>query len=79
MKRPDINITPSERAGRIALGGAAAVVGLVLLVSASGALAVVLLALLVLAGLDLVVTGALGHCPLYAKLHHVPRSLRRTA
>jgi hypothetical protein len=77
MKRPEINITPSERAGRIALGGAAAVAGVVLLLSASGVLAVVLLTLLVLAGLDLAVTGALGHCPLYAKLGHVPRSLRR--
>jgi hypothetical protein len=32
---------------------------------------------LVLAGLDLVVTGALGHCPLYQKLGYVPQSLRR--
>jgi hypothetical protein len=76
MHRPTVNITPAERAGRIVLGGAAAIAGLVLLASASGALAVVLLVLLVLAGLDLVVTGALGHCPLYAKLGHVPRTLR---
>ena len=76
MRRPQINITPLERAGRILIGGAAAIIGLVLLVSASGALAAVLLTLLVLAGLDLVVTGALGHCPLYAKLGHVPKSLR---
>ena len=34
--------------------------------------------LLVAAGLDLVVTGALGHCPLYQRLGHVPASLRRT-
>jgi Protein of unknown function (DUF2892) len=34
---------------------------------------------LALAGLDLVVTGALGHCPLYHKLGRVPQSLRRTA
>ena len=33
--------------------------------------------LLVLAGLDLVVTGALGHCPLYAELGRLPPSLRR--
>jgi hypothetical protein len=79
MKRPEINITPSERAGRILLGGAGAIVGLVLLAAASGALAIVLLALLVLAGLDLVVTGALGHCPLYHKLAHMPPSLRRPA
>jgi hypothetical protein len=79
MKRPEINITPSERAGRILLGGAGAIVGLVLLASASGVLAIVLSALLVLAGLDLVVTGALGHCPLYHKLGHMSPSLRRPA
>ena len=79
MKRPEINITPPERGGRIVLGGAAAITGVLMLASASGALAVVLLALLVLAGLDLVVTGTLGHCSLYARLGHVPRSLRRPA
>ena len=76
MRRPEINIAPLERGGRIFLGGAAAIVGVLLLASSSGALAVVLL---VLAGLDLVVTGALGHCPLYAKLGHVPRSVGRPA
>jgi hypothetical protein len=79
MKRPEINITPSERAGRILIGGTGAIAGLVLLASASGALAIVLLSLLVLAGLDLVVTGALGHCPLYHKLGHMSPSLRRPA
>lgn len=78
MRRPELNIIPLERAGRIALGGAAAIAGLVLLSSAGSALAVMLEALLVLAGLDLVVTGAVGHCPLYHKLGHMPRSLRRT-
>lgn len=77
MKRPEINITPIERAGRIAMGGAAAIVGVVLLASAGGVLAIVLETLLVLAGLDLVVTGALGHCPLYRKLGYVPSSLTR--
>ena len=76
MKRPEINITPKERAGRILIGGAAAIAGLALLVSAGSLLAAVLEVLLVLAGLDLVVTGALGHCPLYRKLGHVPSSLR---
>ena len=47
-----------------------------LLGGAASTLAVVLELLLVLAGLDLVVTGALGHCPLYAKLGHVPASLK---
>ena len=78
MRRPEVNIIPLARAGRIALGGAAAIAGLVLLSSGGSGLAVVLEALLVLAGLDLVVTGALGHCPLYHKLGHMPRSLRRT-
>ena len=31
---------------------------------------------LVLTGLDLVVTGALSHCPQYRKLGYVPPSLR---
>lgn len=76
MRRPTINITPAERFGRIAVGLAGVIGGVVLLGSASGAGVVVLEIVLVLAGLDLVVTGALGHCPLYKKLGHVPGSLR---
>ena len=79
MRRLPVNITPIERVGRVVTGAAAAIAGLVLLASAGGALAVVLEVLLVLAGLDLVVTGALGHCPLYRKLGHVPPLLRRQA
>ena len=71
-----VNITPTERVGRVVIGAAAAIVGVVLLLSAGSVLAVVLELLLVAAGLDLVVTGALGHCPLYKKLGHVPASLR---
>ena len=71
-----VNITLTERVARIVVGGAGALTGAVLLASASGAPAVVLELLLVVAGLDLVVTGALGHCPLYAKLGHVPASLK---
>ena len=74
--RWSINITPAERAARIIIGGFGAVVGTVLLVGATSTLAVALELLLVLAGLDLVVTGALGHCPLYARLGHVPTSLK---
>ena len=73
-----VNITPIERVGRIMLGLAAILAGAVLLASAGSALVVVLELLLVAAGLDLAVTGALGHCPLYQKLGHVPRSLRGT-
>ena len=79
MKRPVVNITPLERAGRVLIGSVGAVGGLLLLASAGSVGVVVLEILLVLAGLDLVVTGALGHCPLYAKLGHTPRTLRRPA
>ena len=74
--RWSINITPAERAARIIVGGAGAVVAIVLLGGATSTLAIALELLLVLAGLDLVVTGALGHCPLYARLGHVPTSLK---
>ena len=77
FRRPSVNITGTERAGRILIGLAAVVAAAVLLASAGSVLAVVLEVLLLAAGLDMVVTGALGHCPLYAKLGHVPASLRR--
>ncbi len=73
-----VNITPTGRLGRIAVGLAAIIAGIVLLTSAGPAVAVVLELLLVAAGLDLAVTGALGHCPLYAKLGYLPKSLRST-
>ena len=76
MRRPQVNITPAERIGRIVLGGATAIVGVLLLASAASTVLAILEVLLILAGLDLVVTGALGHCPLYKKLGHTPRSLR---
>lgn len=72
-----VNITPTERAGRVVLGIAAVIAGVLLLTSAGSALAVVLELLLVAAGLDLAITGALGHCPLYAKLGYTPESLRK--
>ena len=78
-RRLNVNITLLERAGRALVGAIGAVGGTLLLVSASGALAIVLEGLLVLAGLDLVITGALGHCPLYRKLGYVPPSLRGPA
>jgi hypothetical protein len=73
------NSAVAERLGRIAVGLASIVAGTVLLTGAGAALAVVLEALLVAAGLDLAVTGALGHCPLYAKLGYLPKSLRRAS
>ncbi len=79
MKRPAVNITLAERLGRVLVGLVGVVGGVVLLASASGPLLVALEVLLVLAGLDLIVTGALGHCPLYRRLGYVPPSLRRPA
>jgi hypothetical protein len=79
MKRPVVNISASGRVGRVLIGVVAAIGGLLPLASATSAGVGILEVLLVLAGLDLVVTGALGHCPLYAKLGHVPTSLRRPA
>ena len=74
--RPAVNITPVERICRILLGALGVAAGVILLTSRGGALAITLEVLLVFAGLDLVITGALGHCPLYQKLNHVPASLR---
>ena len=71
-----VNISPAERAARILIGVVGIIAGVVLLTGAASALAVVLEVLLVVAGLDLLVTGATGHCPLYHKLGHVPASLR---
>lgn len=76
MKRPAINITPLERVGRVLLGAAGVIVGILGLASAGSAATIVLTGLLALFGLDLVVTGALGHCPLYRKLGYTPPSLR---
>jgi hypothetical protein len=71
-----VNITPAERIARVVLGTLAAMTGVILLLDATSSIAVVLEGLLVLAGLDFLVTGALGHCPLYAKLGHMPASLK---
>ncbi len=76
LRRPSVNITPPERVGRILVGGVGVVFGVLFLVGTSAAWVGVLALLLVVAGADLVVTGALGHCPLYAKLGHMPASLR---
>ena len=73
-----VNITPAERIGRVLLGAAAIVAAVVLLTGAGSVVAVVLELLLAAAGLDLVVTGALGHCPLYQWLGHAPKSGARS-
>ena len=72
---PKINLTRTERVARVVVGAAGIVGGVLLLAGAHAAVAVVFEVLLVLAGLDLLVTGARGHCPLYAKLGYLPASL----
>jgi len=74
--RWSVNITPVERVARILVGLTGALAGAYLLAGAGSTVLGVLEVLLILAGLDLVVTGATGHCPLYKKLGHVPASLR---
>ena len=75
-RRLSVNITPAERVGRIVLGSAAIVAALIFMAGGGSVLAVALEVLLAAAGADLVITGAVGHCPLYQKLGHVPRSMR---
>ncbi len=72
-----VNISVIERAGRVVVGLGAMIAGILLITGTGTVVALVLEALLVLAGLDLVVTGLTGHCPLYQKLGHVPTSPRR--
>ena len=72
----NVNITRVERIGRVVVGLTAVVGAAVLLRSSDGALAVVLLVLMALAGVDLVVTGVTGHCPLYQKLGRITVSAR---
>lgn len=67
-----VNITPLERTARIVLGLAVVLGSALLMRDAGPGLVVALEVLLVLAGLDLIVTGATGHCPLYQKLGHLP-------
>lgn len=76
QRRFSLNITPAERIGRVGLGGAATLAGIVLIAGAGSTIVVILAAVLAVAGLDLVVTGATGHCPLYQKIGFVPRSMR---
>jgi uncharacterized membrane protein HdeD (DUF308 family) len=73
-----VNIGPQERVARIVVGLVGVVVGIVVLTGSPGAVVAVLAVLLGVAGLDLVVTGVLGRCPLYARLGHVPASVRRS-
>ena len=72
---PEVNISARERFGRVVVGMVAIVAGVVLLISATSLVIATLEVLLVASGLDLAITGAIGHCPLYQRLGHVPKSL----
>jgi hypothetical protein len=61
------NLGPVERVLRIVGGGLLAVVAAILWSSSSGVAAVAWVGLALL-GLDFVVTGVRGYCPLYARL-----------
>ncbi len=71
------NLTLTERVARIAVGGLGAAGAIAWLVLVPTVLVAVGALLLVAAGIDLVVTGARGYCPLYAWLAR--RSARRLA
>lgn len=66
-----VNLVATQRAARILLGLATAAAGIVLLSRAGSAVAVVFESLATTIGVDLVVTGAIGHCPLYAELRRI--------
>lgn len=71
-----VNISILERSGRVVVGLGAMVAGILLITGSGTMIVLVLDALLVLVGLDLVVTGLTGHCPVYQKMGHVPTTLR---
>lgn len=73
-----VNLTSGERVGRVVLGLIGVGGGILMLAASPTVLAGALEALLELTGLDLVVTRATGHCPLYQKLGYLPGSDRRT-
>lgn len=66
------NLIPAERIARILIGLAALVGGVILFIGPGTAVAQLSELLLVMAGIDLVVAGATGHCPLYQKLGRPP-------
>lgn len=79
VARWPVNISPAERVARLGVGVLGVAVGVWLLTAGPGPLAAALEVLLILAGLDMLVTGALGHCPLYQRLGHLPAAVRRVS
>ena len=73
------NIGMAERVGRVVLGDALVFLGIAVLSGGPAFWGLVGAVLVVAAGIDLVITGARGYCPLYARLGHVPKSLTGAA
>ena len=63
-----INVSPAERVVRVVGGAGAVVIALLLLASGLGGWALFGAVALAAAGIDFVVTGVRGYCPLYARL-----------
>lgn len=63
MHKWSINVTPAERIARVMIGLAGVISGAYVLTAGATVVTAVLAVLLILAGLDLVVTGATGHYP----------------
>ena len=77
MKSRTVNITPAERVIRVGIGIGLVLAAVWVISGGVSVLAIVGSLLLAGAGLDMGITGAMGYCPLYARLGYVPRSLRR--
>lgn len=67
------NIGNAERVGRVVIGAALAILGLVVLFNGPAFWGLVGAIVALAVGVDLIVTGARGYCPLYARLGHAPR------
>ncbi len=74
-----INIGPVERVARVLLGTALTVIGIAILAGGPSTWGLAGAVLLAAVGADLIVTGARGYCPLYARVGHTPRALRGTS
>jgi hypothetical protein len=68
IQHQPVNLTLTERVARIVVGGLGAVGAIVWLAFVPSVLVAVGAVLLAATGIDLVVTGTRGYCPLYAWL-----------
>lgn len=62
------NVGTTERVARVTLGGALAIWTLIRLLNSGGLIPILLDIALIALGVDFVVTGLRGYCPLYKRL-----------